>query len=80
MHLFTDIQSQQTISSVMAVKVIRVAEFSAAITREIALSAVITGQSRQNSSYQLRCYCSRTARHTSHSRACSDNDGLKKDK
>jgi hypothetical protein len=76
--LFTDIQSQQTINSVMAVKVIRVSEYSAAIKREIALSTVITGQSKQNSSYQLRRYCSRTARQTSHSRDCSDNDENKK--
>jgi hypothetical protein len=76
--LFTDIQSQQTINSVMAAKVIRFAEYSAPIKWEIALSTVITGQSKQNPSYQLRRYCSRTARHTSHSRACSDNDGLKK--
>jgi hypothetical protein len=40
----------------MAVKVIRVAVQSAAIKKEIALSAVITGQSKQNSSYQLRFY------------------------
>jgi hypothetical protein len=72
-----DIQSQQTIKSVMVVKVIRFAEYSAAIKREIALSTVITGQSNRNSSYQLRCYFSRTARHTSHTPACSDNDGQK---
>jgi hypothetical protein len=64
MPLFTDIQSQQTINPVMAAKVISFAEYSAAIKWEIALSTVITGQSKQNSSYQLRCYCSRTARYT----------------
>jgi len=42
-----DIQSKQTINSVMAVKVIRFAEYSAAIKREIALSTVITGQSNR---------------------------------
>jgi hypothetical protein len=73
-----DIQSQQTINSVMAVKVIRVAEYSAVIKREIALSTAITGQSKQNSSYQLRSQFSRTARHTLHSRTFSDNDGQKR--
>jgi hypothetical protein len=40
----------------MAVKVIRVVEFVAAIKSEIALCTVISGQSKQNSSYQLCCY------------------------
>lgn len=43
MRVFTDIRSQQTINSLMAVKLIRVAEYFAAIKREIALSTVITG-------------------------------------
>jgi hypothetical protein len=64
--LFTDIQSQQTISSVMVVKVIRVAEYSAAIKREIALSTVITGQSKQNSSYQLRSAVTAHVLHVTH--------------